>query len=77
MKAFMRIFCSCNCTFLKVRGTFCFLFLKHIHMKIRIKSTFKIYSKQLNFFFLQNDRIRNMYIYGDFLKTNEAFIDLF
>ena len=35
-------------------------------MKIKIKTTFKIYPKQINFFPIQNFSIRNMYIWSSF-----------
>ena len=41
-----------------------FYFFKCTHMKIKIKSTFKIYSKQLNSVLIQNPSIRNKCISG-------------
>ena len=65
MKAFIRIrwrfFCSCICTLLQRAWYFLLGFFKKcIQVKIKIKSTFKIDSKQLSSFPIQNLGIRNM-----------------
>ena len=70
-------FCSCNCSIVIAQSCksmvfFTCFFKKYIYVKIKIKSTFKIYSKQLNFCLIQNLSIINMYICGFFIAYEKA-----
>ena len=71
---FFCFFCCCCCFAHVIAHSYknmvlftCF-FLKWICIKNKIKSTFKIYSKQLNYFLIQNLSMGNIYIFMGVLE---------